>query len=188
MALNPGFGLSPYKVVLVATLVVGAAVAGVAVWSLTRPVSRLPTRFAITLPSRVSPAVGQNVAISPDGRTLVYAAEQLYRREMAQLGVQPIPGTESAFTPFFSPDGQWVGFSQPGSLRKMSLAGGPSIALAAATVRGASWGPDGTVVFGELTVGLSRVSVVGGELEPVTTLEEGETSHRLESPDVVEIR
>ena len=124
MALNPGFGLSPYKVVLVATLVVGAAVAGVAVWSLTRPVSRLPTRFAITLPSRVSPAVGQNVAISPDGRTLVYAADQLYRREMAQLGVQPIPGTESAFTPFFSPDGQWVGFSQPGSLRRMSLAGG----------------------------------------------------------------
>ena len=183
MALNPGFGLSSYKVALVATLVVGAAVAGVAVWRLTRPVPRLPTRFAITLPSRVSPAVGQNVAISPDGRTLVYAADQLYRREMAQLGVQPIPGTESAFTPFFSPDGQWVGFSQPGSLKRMSLAGGPSITLAAATVRGASWGPDDTVVFGELTVGLSRVSVVGGELEPVTTLEEGETSHRW--PDIL---
>ena len=183
MALNPGFGLSPYRVVLVTTLVVGAAVAGGAVWSLSRPVPRLPTRFAIILPSRASPAVGQNVAISPDGRTLIYAADQLYRREMAQLSVQPIPGTESAFTPFFSPDGQWVGFSQPGSLKRMPLAGGPSVTLAAATVRGASWEPDDTVVFGGFTVGLSRVSVVGGELEPVTTLGEGETSHRW--PDIL---
>ena len=164
----------------VAGVVVSTMVAGVAVWTVTRPATRPASRFAITLPSGFTPFPVALMAISPDGRTLVYAGpDQLYRRDMGQLSVEPIPGTEGALTPFFSPDGQWVGFSPSRqALRKVSLAGGPSVPIAEGLVTGASWGRDETILFGTPSAGLSRVSAAGGEPEPVTTLEESELSHR----------
>ena len=115
----------------VAGVVVSTMVAGVAVWTVTRPATRPASRFAITLLSGFTPFPVALMAISPDGRTLVYAGpDQLYRRDMGQLSVEPIPGTEGALTPFFSPDGQWVGFSPSRqALRKVSLAGGPSVPM-----------------------------------------------------------
>ena len=69
------------------------------------------------------------MSLSVDGRNQVYVAyrngvTQLYRRSMDQLEVSPIPGTEGAEGPFFSPDGQWVGFFADGKLKKVSLSGG----------------------------------------------------------------
>ena len=126
------------------------------------------------------------VALSPDGKTLVFGAiwggdQQLYARAMDQLSATPMPGTSGGSSPFFSPDGQWVGFWAGGELRKVPLSGGPAVTLCkAAALFGASWGSDGTIVFAtDRNGGLWRVSAAGGTPEVLTTLQPGEYSHRL---------
>jgi len=126
------------------------------------------------------------VALSPDGKTLVFDAiwggrPQLYVRAMDQLSATPISGTSVGRSPFFSPDGQWVGFGADGELRKVPLSGGPAVTLCkASALFGASWGDDGTIVFAEQrNGGLRRVAAVGGTPESLTTPQPGEYSHRL---------
>jgi eukaryotic-like serine/threonine-protein kinase len=126
------------------------------------------------------------VALSPDGKTLVFGAiwggrQQLYARAMDQLSAIPISGTNGGSSPFFSPDGQWVGFTADGELRKVPLSGGPAVTLCkAASLFGATWGDDGTIVFATArNGGLSRVSAAGGTPEALTSLRPGEYSHRL---------
>ena len=164
---------------LVLTAVVAVIITGSAVWNLMRnepPTLPSRKRFVITLPEtdRIIPA---GIALSPDGKTLVYigvrdGVRQLYRRSMDQLEAVPIPGTEDAGYPFFSPDGQWVGFFTSAQLKKVSLAGGPATTLCDITAgrRGASWGRDDTIVFSTGT-GLLRVSAAGGAPQPVTNSE-----------------
>ena len=137
-----------------------------------RPGSARPNRTAI--------------ALSPDGKTLVFGAiwggdQQLYARRMDRLDVTPIPGTSGGSSPFFSPDGRWVGFGAAGELRKVPLAGGPAVMLCkAAALFGASWSSDGTIVFATArNGGLLRVSAAGGTPEVLTTPQPGEYSHRL---------
>jgi len=127
------------------------------------------------------------VALSPDGRTLVFfgaiwgGRQQLFSRAMDQLSAIPISGTNGGSSPFLSPDGQWVGFTANGELRKVPLSGGPAVTLCkAAALFGASWGDDGTIVFATArNGGLWRVSAAGGTPEALTTLQPGEYSHRL---------
>jgi serine/threonine-protein kinase len=126
------------------------------------------------------------VALSPNGKTLVFGAiwggdEQLYARVMDQLNSTPISGTKGGSSPFFSPDGQWVGFWSAGELRKVPLTGGPVVPLCkAAALFGASWGSDSTIVFATArNGGLWRVSAAGGTPEALTALQPGEYSHRL---------
>ena len=126
------------------------------------------------------------VALSPDGRTLVFSAiwggaQQLYARRMDQLSATPISGTSGGHSPFFSPDGQWVGFGAGSELRKVPLSGGPAVAVCkAATLFGASWGDDGTIVFAtQRNGGLWRVPATGGTPEALTTVPPDEYSHRL---------
>ena len=69
---------------------------------------------------------GHTMALSHDGQTLVYVgttetSTQLFLRRMNQLGSTPIPGTEGAREPSFSPDGESVAFTQDGALKKVSL-------------------------------------------------------------------
>jgi len=105
--------------------------------------------------------------------------------------VEPIrvQGTEGATDPFFSPDGQWVGFWGDGRLQKVSVGGGLPVALAEITsVRGASWGGDDLILFGAFVSegqGLRQVPAGGGTPEPITELaaDKGEVSHRF--PDVL---
>ena len=126
------------------------------------------------------------VALAPNGKTLVFGAiwggdQQLYARAIDQLSATPMPGTSGGSSPFFSPDGQWVGFWAGGELRKVPLSGGPAVTLCkAAALFGASWGSDGSIVFAtERNGGLWRVSAAGGMPEVLTTLQPGEYSHRL---------
>ena len=115
-----------------------------------------------------------SLALSPDGSQLVYVVNrqgqrQLYLRPMGDFAARPLPGTEGAFQPFFSPDGEWVGFFTPTELKKIAIRGGAPVTLCdAGNVVGASWGTDGEIVFADREGGqLSRVSANGGTPEVV---------------------
>ena len=76
------------------------------------------------------------MALSPDGRTVIYVAGEggtrLYRRDLDRLVTTSLPGTEDALSPFFSPDGEWVAFQgSDNTLKKMPRAGGPATAFVA---------------------------------------------------------
>jgi serine/threonine-protein kinase len=177
----------PATAIGLALLVIG----GLAVWSVTPDSALHLVRFVVTAPpSEPVLVAGSNLdlAISPDGRRVVYVAgtpRQLYVRAVDQLGGTRLGGTEGAYSPFFSADGAWIGFqSTPGgvSLKRVSVLGGPSETLCPmdAPLSGASWGDDGTIVFATRgRRGLFRVAAAGGEPEALTTPEaESGESHR----------
>jgi serine/threonine-protein kinase len=151
------------------------------------PAAPLRARLAIPLPesARVRFMVGSSVALSPDGSTLVYtgAPSQLFSRPLDSREAIPIRGSEAGHSPFFSPDGRWIGFFGGGSLKKIPVTGGLATALiAAATGHGASWGRDGAeemIVYAPTPFsGLMRLSPDGGTPRTLTTLAPGERSHR----------
>jgi len=175
-----------------AACILAAVIGGAVVWNL-KP-SGLPTRsqaitrLAVTLPSGEEPLVTiPSVALSPDGTKLVYVAArggflQLYLRSMNSLEGNAIRGTEGALAPFFSPDGQWVGFFAEGKLKKIPVAGGSPLVLCdAGGPWGASWAPNDTIYFAPGSVsGLWQVSAKGGVPQVFTKLDpqKGEISHR----------
>jgi eukaryotic-like serine/threonine-protein kinase len=127
------------------------------------------------------------VALSPDGSRLVYVAvhngvQQLFVRAMDSREAKSIPGTDGAATPFFSPDGKWVGFFAAAKLKKVPIAGGNVQTLCdSSAAGGASWGTDDTIAFAPSnSSGLMRVSAAGGKPQVLTTLDhtQGELSHR----------
>jgi len=113
-----------------------------------------------------------NVAISPEGSRIVYtvgggASAHLVVRPLDQLRVNPIAGSEGARGPFFSPDGQHIGFATLEELRRVRVGGGPSIRIChvSALFSGATWGPNDSIVFAQIGGGLFRVAAAGGEPE-----------------------
>ena len=162
---------------LVAAWLVGALMAGVAVWALTRHApDASQKRLSITLPAEAPYGQYGGHALSPDGTQLVYAAaasggSQLYTRALDRFNPQPMPGTEGALNPFFSPDGEWVGFVTfpEGKLKKVSIHGGPSLTLGDAGLAGASWGEDDTIVFVQSWT-LARVSASGGDSDLIRSV------------------
>ena len=180
----------PVPVVIVGLLVALTVLAGG--WTVMRarpPAPRPLAQFVLQTPpdgalSRFDESL---VAISPDGSRVVYTGDgessQLYVRPLGELDATPLRGTEGGRAPFFSPDGQSVGFlTRDGfSLKQVSVHGGPASTIADpdSIPRGVSWGPDDLIVFGS-TGGLMRVPAVGGEPEQLTTVnpEQGETEHR----------
>jgi serine/threonine-protein kinase len=166
-------------------LAAGAAVAlavfaGVAAWFLKpRPVElRQPlTRFSITLPpDQLFTRLGRHVvAISPDGTKVVYVAnQQLYLRGIDQLEATPIRGTKvDPVNPFFSPDGQWVGFYAVNQLRKIAIAGGAAVKLCDATNPfGVTWTGD-RILFGQGARGIMEVPANGGVSNVLVKVEDG---------------
>jgi Tol biopolymer transport system component len=135
-----------------------------------------------------------DLALSPDGTLLVFSGrkdghQQLYLRPLNRLDATPIAGTDNSNSPFFSSDGQWLGFwtgaLEPGAigeLKKMRLDGSPAVTLAkVAPLRGATWGSNDIVfamVEGESR--LWRVPAAGGIPETLTRLDSNEDrSHSL---------
>ena len=157
-----------------------------------QPELRPAIRASVSLPEPLSGVFSANpgspIALSPDGSQLVFVGEptgkpsQLYLRPLDQQSAAPIPNTEEAIQPFFSPDGQWVGFFTNGKMRKVSLHGGPATALCDALIpHGANWVNDEMIVYGpNLGSGLMRISPAGGVPQTLTTpdLKEKELSHR----------
>ena len=163
-----------------------AAITGVAVWTLKPLPSKQVTRTVITMPpsQRLAGFGDLALAISPDGSQLAYVAttqgqgsatQQIYLRKMDSLEANPISGTEGAVDPFFSPDGQWLGFFAGGKMKKISVSGGAAQTLADdSTPEGATWGSQGTIVFSHGAQFLQQVSDAGGIPQPLTHLEKGE--------------
>jgi serine/threonine-protein kinase len=163
-------------------VVVGAIAAWLG-WSLRSDNSnaRRITRFALSLPEneRLFAAGTRNLALSPDGMRLAYAANgRLYLWEFDRLASTPIRGTEgsgasSPRAPFFSPDGQWVGYWADGHIRKIAIAGGASVALGEAprNPTGTTWTQEGTIVYGQANEGIWRVSANGGTAERIVDID-----------------
>ena len=146
------------RVTTAASLVLAAvALAGWA-WStvqLRRVEPPVAVRFAFsTAPSQpLGVTLGRTIALSPDGRIVVYATtdsagrQQLFKRALDDTVQRPIPGTENALQPFFSPDGRSLGFFDSHQLKKVPVDGGtPTPLTDLQDMTGASWGRDGIVV------------------------------------------
>jgi len=151
-------------------------------WWLARtpPATSPVTRLMMTLPAgqvlereRFPP-----VALSPDGKLLVYSAAvvgrrpNLYLRKLDDFPARVIPFTEGARSPFFSTDGRWLAFYAEGLLKKVSVAGGSPLTICEVPpIWSASWGDKDTIVFSTLLAqsGLWRVSAGGGEPVQITT-------------------
>jgi Tol biopolymer transport system component len=135
-------------------------------------------------------AFGASAILSPDGTRLAIVASgadqksRIYVRSLDQLQAAALSGTENARDPFFSPDGQWIGFLADGKLKKISVQGGAAVTLCdAPSDRGGNWGDDGTIVFtpdSNGRVALSKVSSAGGTPQPLSTLNKqaGEETQR----------
>jgi Tol biopolymer transport system component len=162
---------------VVTTAVVTSAMVGAAVWMLKPTPPLAVTRFAFTLGENQQLSVGnQAVAMSPDGRLLVYVAnDQLYLRSMSDLEARPIPGTRQTPTPYnpvFSPDGQFIAFySQVDrTIKKIAVSGGAAVRIGPAPIEllGMTWDAGGIVFTGGLResgnpVRIMRVSANGGQ-------------------------
>jgi eukaryotic-like serine/threonine-protein kinase len=167
----------------------GCALVGLAVWNLkSAPTPQPVSRYTITLPPGQKLADldrGPAIALSPDGTHLAYVAthggtQQIYLRAMDSLEAKPISGTEGAIEPFFSPDGQWLGFFAGGNLKKISVSGGAPLTLGnVAQPHGGSWSSRGMIAFAPTATGaLLQVSDAGGVPQPLTRLGKGEVAHR----------
>jgi len=156
------------------------------------PVSEAPSvRSSILPPENTSFAGGvaaSGYAFSPDGTRLVFSAQSvegksgLWMRPLNSLSAQELSGTENGALPFWSPDGQWVGFFADGKLKKVPAAGGSAQVICDAPVgRGGTWNAQGVIVFAPTIGGpLFRVSANGGVPTPVTQLDAsaGDTTNR----------
>jgi len=174
-----------------------AIVTTLAIWMLgpsSPPTEQLTNRFAITL-SPTAPlqdSLRNELAISPDGRQIVYAGtglntNQLYLRSLDDVLVIPITGTEGARHPFFSPDGQSLAFFASGKLKKIRLAGGAATSLCDAPAIGeGTWGPGDKIVFStsDPVAGesLYEVSAAGGAC---TTLISGDAPSAYSNPQIL---
>src|SRR4029077_1705740 len=166
-----------------------------ALWGWLRPapiplINRYSLLFRPTEELRPQGTAG-NLAISPDGTKLVYigpseGGTRLWLREHDKLRSTPIPGTEGAVSPFFSPDGRQLGFIRNGrTVRILSLEGGPPITLSdSINSSGGDWGSDG-YVYVEVDSGLGRVRATGGPVEPVYNVSADRREIGAEWPNVL---
>ena len=157
------------------------------------PVDSRTYRSIIPAPEKesFSTSFGGHIALSPDGRTLAFAATtdttgktMLWVRPLNALAARAISATEGAAFPFWSPDSRYIGFFAGGKLKKIDASGGPPLTLcnAAGGGRGGTWSENGTILFceGGGTLPISIVSAAGGMASNFTKLDSSRTeqSHR----------
>ncbi len=155
------------------------------------PAGSVVRRYVLDLPPGTSMPrqdYASPITLSPDGSTVVLLGEdgdtnRLYHRSPERLGWSALPETEGAWQPFFSADGREVGFFLDSRLKRVALDGATprTVAEVGRNPRGATWTPDGTIVFGaSQTSGLVQVDARGGTPQPLTQLDRStdERSHR----------
>jgi eukaryotic-like serine/threonine-protein kinase len=170
---------------LVAALLLLLMIAGGALWWLGRQQSSRVMYFnsPVTLSAN-------NIALSPDGRTLAIVAYWaqtskyvLWTHPVGGRSATPVPGTEDAAHPFWSPDSRSIAFFAQGKLKKIDVAlgGSAQVLCNAPHGRGGAWNRDGVIVFApDFFTGLYRVSVAGGTPVELTKTDPArlESSHR----------
>ena len=181
-----------WPLIVAASAMLSATLAGAAVWML-KPTSQLRAeslaRVTVTLPEGDSlPLLDLPVTVSPDGRTIVYTASrgdkapQLFVRHIDSEEPTLLADTVGAYSPFFSPDGRWIGFFALGKLKKVLASGGGSAAVCDAPyAMGGAWAKDDTIYFAPInTSGIWRVSAAGGTPREFSHVDRtrGEVSHR----------
>jgi serine/threonine-protein kinase len=177
--------------VVAGVLILALVAAGAGWYNAARPAPLRPlVRLEVDLGADVAlgePALqGSNVTISPDGTRLVYTSgnpPKLFTRRLDQPKAAELPGTQGAIEPFFSPDGQWIGFQSTGKLNKISVEGGAVVPLGDFAFAGASWGEDGYIYMGVRAKGLVRIGESGGTPETVAAL--GNEEAALTSPQIL---
>ncbi|HET8546928.1 MAG TPA: hypothetical protein VFL57_02950, partial [Bryobacteraceae bacterium] len=167
----------------VAGLLAGASIAA-GVYALFRhpPATPPVTRFAISMvPGEVLSPAGTSVRLSADGAQLAWVGAnvtgrtQLYSRHLNQFDAKPVEGASGVGSPFFSPDGRWIGYTHPGSrtIRKLALSGGAPVIICPFESTGpANWArPD--EIFGNVQYPgtIVRIPAAGGAPAPVTKLD-----------------
>jgi len=187
-------------------LVAGSAVGALLVWLLRPSPPVAVTWLSLGLTPAEHLADGrprfQAFALSPDGRRVVFSGAQsgrteLYVRALDRPEAAVIPGTNGGESPFFSPDGRWVGFLAGNALKKVSVDGGPVTTIAGLgsgegggyvpagrDLYGAAWVEDDRIVFGRFADGLWQVGAGGGTPARLTSVEgRADTfAHRLPHP------
>ena len=210
--IHPATGKGSRIVWAVAGLILGVATTVLVVSRFLQPVTTPPRsagRFTVALPpeSPVVPKPGTiSVALSPDGSRLVYVglqpgaagprellggvaaaqgtsnATQLFVRRLDEYEVRAIEGTRGATSPFFSPDGEWVGFfdTNDNRLKKIRLRGGVPVSLCEGVFRVGHWAEDGRIYFTSPQDGIQAVSENGGTPETLSSpeRERGEKTRR----------
>jgi DNA-binding winged helix-turn-helix (wHTH) protein len=187
--------LVPWIITLFAVLITAVAVSRYL--NTASPPAESPVRFTIALPPDLTLAsAGQPVAVSPDGLLIAAAACRsgecgIYLRPLSQAEPTLVAGTSGGASPFFSPDGTWLGYFANGRLQKIALGGGSPVVLAEAPEPlGATWLRDGQIVFARsVNEGLFTVPSNGGTPQPLTSPTNGQGGHRWPSalPDGSEV-
>jgi len=177
-----------WTMAVVAASILIAAAASFIAWKASRPIDRPLMRLSVDLGPQAESDARTVVALSPDGRRIVFSAHTPDRRRILatrlldQNNVELIRGTEGGTDPFFSPNGDWLGFFSEQTLKKVPIAGGAPVALAPASqgARGGTWGDDDSIVFaGSAFAALSRVAASGGPVQALTDLAaNGHKTHR----------
>jgi len=186
----PATPASRRSALLSGTAVAAIAFAALAAWGWLRTPAgpaRHVVRYRMELPFEVGLGndFGDNLALSPDGTRLVYASAvdgtpRLWMLERNQLEAKPLPGTEQAHQPFFSPDGTRIAFvTWNRELKIVSLGGEPPTTLLdSGIVRGGgTWGTDGYLYLAAGSAiagvrrGVIRISSVGGPMEQVSQVD-----------------
>jgi Tol biopolymer transport system component len=158
---------------------------GIAVWGWLRPTpDPEPSRQRVLLWRHAAepflrPGIARHAtqaAIAPDGSSIVFSDSvgggiQILRKHRHEAEATPLAGTEGGVSPFFSPDGAWIGFvTEDGRLRKIPVSGGGAVTLnedVNPIYTSAAWLDDGTIVFVPATTGLARVPAEGGASQPI---------------------
>jgi serine/threonine-protein kinase len=182
---------TPTVAAAVALVALGTALGAVATllrWTAADTTPRA-AHFLIALPpdQQLASLDFPAVAMPPDGSVVAYVATrggrpQLFLRRMNGIESTPVPGTEDATSPFFSPDGLSIAFFADGKLKRVAVGGGPAATICDAPVGfGGSWGAGDVIVFAPATgSGLLQVSAAGGTPSRASVLDaqKGEFSHR----------
>ena len=167
---------------ILGSVAIGLAIGGRYMSTVATPAALV--RFDVQPPADVTLtpapiASAAQLALSPDGRRLAFvaarkrAASQLWIRPLDDVQAQPLPGTEGASFPFWSPDSRFIAFFAGGQLKKIDTTGGlPQALCPAGTGRGGTWNPDGIIVFvGQGNNPMSRISASGGVVTAATTFD-----------------
>jgi serine/threonine-protein kinase len=192
LARGPAVTSRPRALTLAAAGVGGALLGAGVLWMLgpqATQAPRPPIQFTVPLQGneRLAAVDFRALDVSPQDTAIAYVAStggesRIVVRPLSALTATPLPGTEGALGPFFSPDGQWIAFFAAGKLKKVPVAGGPVKTLADAPIGfGGAWAEDNTIVYAPNNgSALWQVSADGGAPRAITELDtaRGEFSHR----------